>query len=150
MVSAVVCSVASRERAIYRIERGWRGSDAGDHGAASPASYRARRGRRCVRGVATVLWVVTAWSGRAWRCRVSSMSVASAADQGWLLRRRWVRVVVESVSNGVAVASGCSTRSQGVQGESEVVARRVAVARSGACPRRDRHDLGSSGRANSG
>ena len=121
-----------------------------DHGAAFPAAGRARRGYGDALRVQAKLMVATAGSGRAWLCRIASRSVAAAAGSSSPFTAAAAQGLVEVVSGGVQVASGCSTRSQGVQGESEVVARRVAVARSGACPRRDRHDLGSSGRANSG
>ena len=126
-----MCLVWSREPPIYRIERGWRGSGKVDHGAASPAAGRARRGYGDALRVQAVLLVVTTWSGSVRVARVASVSVAPAAEQCLLLRRRWARVAVLAVSGGVQVSSACSMCSQGVQGVLEAVARRVYWA----CPR---------------
>ena len=104
MVSKVVCLVWSRELPIYRIEQGLRGSGKVDHGAASPASYRARRGGGSVLRLLAMLLAATARSGEAGLGRIASVSVASAADQGSLLRRRRLRVLVEGVSGSVAVS----------------------------------------------
>ena len=117
--------VLSRELPIYRIEQGLRGSEVVDMGAASPAAGRARRGYGDALRVQAVLLAATAWSGSAGIARIASVSVAPAAEQGLLLRRRWARVVVLAVSGGVQVASGGSTRRELVQGVSEMAARRV-------------------------
>ena len=101
-------------------------------GAASPAAGRARRGYGDALRVQAVLLEATAWSGSVRIARIASVSVAPAAEQGLLLRRRWARVVVLAVSGGVQVASACSRRCKRGQGVSEVVARRVYWA----CPRR--------------
>jgi hypothetical protein len=100
----MVCSDGSGECSIYSDARVLWGREEVDMRAASPASCRARR--RCCRVllVQAKLEVVLARSGGVvWR-GIVSVSAAPAADQGWLLRRRRVRVVVEGVSNGVAVS----------------------------------------------
>jgi hypothetical protein len=132
----VVCSVASRELSIYRIEQGLRGRVVVDMLAASPASGRARRGRGNVLLVQAKRMVAIAWSGGSWIGHIASTTAAAFTGTGRRLRRRRSRVWAGRVSGGVAVSLRCSTRSQGVQGGLEVVARRVA---SGVHARRERH-----------
>jgi hypothetical protein len=48
MGNEMVCSMASRERSIYRVKRGLRGSVVVDMGAAIPARCWARQGCRDV------------------------------------------------------------------------------------------------------
>jgi hypothetical protein len=136
----VVCSVASREPPIYRIERGWRGSGKVDHGAASPAAGRARRGRCRVLLVQAKLEVVLVWSGDVWSGRIASTTAAARTGCGRRLRRRWSRVGTGRVSGAAEVSRWCAWRRQGVQGVSREAARRVASARPWrAWSRRERH-----------
>jgi hypothetical protein len=100
----MVCSDRRGEVSFYRRARVLRGSGKVDHGAAAPVVYRARRGRGAVLRFLASRLAATARVGGGWFGRLASASVAPAADQGWLLRRRRVRVVVEGVSNGVAVS----------------------------------------------
>ncbi|KAK1648366.1 hypothetical protein QYE76_066171 [Lolium multiflorum] len=130
-------AAASSRLALLRCEsiewcaRVLRGRVVVDHGTAFPAGGRARRGCGSVLRFLAMLLAATAWSGRAWLGRIASRHVAAVAGCGRRLRRRRARVVVVVMSGSSEVALRCSTRSQGVQGEREVVARRV----SRACPR---------------
>jgi hypothetical protein len=69
-----VCSMASRERSIYREAWVLRGSGKVDMLAATPASVGARRWRSNGLHVQAKLTVVTAWSGGVSRARFPSMS----------------------------------------------------------------------------
>jgi hypothetical protein len=99
-----VCSVASREPPIYRIARGWRGSGKVDHGAASPAAGRARRGRCRVLLVQAKLEVVLAWSGDVWLGRISSGHVAAVAGSSSPSTAAAVQGLVVAMSGGIVVA----------------------------------------------
>jgi hypothetical protein len=127
-----VCLVWSRERSIYRIEQGVRGSGKVDHGAASPAAGRARRGHVDALRVQAMRLAATARSGEAWLGRIASTTAAARTGCGRRLRQRRSWVWAGRVSGGVAVSLRCSTCRGRVQGVLEVVARRVASV----CPRR--------------
>jgi hypothetical protein len=99
-----VCSVASRERSIYRIEQGLRGSGKVDHGAASPAAGRARRGHGDALRVQASLMAATAWSGRAWLGRIASGHVAAVAGSSSPSTAAAVQGLVVAMSGGVVVA----------------------------------------------
>jgi hypothetical protein len=99
-----VCSVASRELSIYRIEQGLRGSGKVDHGAASPASGRARRGGGSVLRLLAMLLAATAWSGRAWLGRIASRHVAAVAGSSSPFTAAAVQGLVVAMSGGVVVA----------------------------------------------
>ena len=96
--------VWSREPPIYRIERGLRGSEVGDMGAASPAAGRARRGRCRVLLVQAKLEVVLAWSGDVWLGRISSGHVAAVAGSSSPFTATAVQGLVVAMSGGVVVA----------------------------------------------
>jgi hypothetical protein len=63
VVNEMVCSTSSRERGIYRWPRVRLGREEVDHGAASPASDRARRGGGSVLRLLAMLLAATAGSG---------------------------------------------------------------------------------------
>jgi hypothetical protein len=100
----MVCSDRRAELSFYRRASNRGGCGEVDMLAAIPASGWARRGCCRVLLCQAMRLAATARSGEAGLGRIASVSVASAADQGSLLRRRRLRVLVEGVSGSVAVS----------------------------------------------
>jgi hypothetical protein len=99
-----VCSMASRERSIYREERVLRGRVRVDMRAATPASEGARRWRRAIQRVQVKLLAATAWSGGVgWR-RIASVSAVVATGSCSSSPAAAVQGLVLHVSSGVVVA----------------------------------------------
>jgi hypothetical protein len=140
----------SGECSIYRDARVLRVRSEVDMLAASPASYRARRGCGRVLLIKAKLEVVLARSGGGWFGRLASTTAAAFTGSCRRLRRRRSRVCAARVSGGVAVSRRCSTRWKGVQGVLEVVAWRVASMRLWRATRNASGMLARSGRASSG
>ena len=110
MGSEMVCSMASRERSIYRGVEVLRGRVGVDMGAAVPARYGARRWRRAVQRVQAKLMAATARSGGVWMARISSVSAAASTGSCSSSPAAAVQGLVERVSGGVEVALRCSRR----------------------------------------